>query len=250
MSSEKAIKYLLFDLDGCLYSADSGYVEHTRKQLFRYIWNQGWVSSSSDVELTESQQLEIAERFWRPLFTKYNQTYRGLKEAGLEIDYDDYWSTCRAGTSNFLKEDKDLRSLLLQLPQKKYIVSNCNEKEVMEALNCLGVSDLFERVFGAKAMLPYCKPEKEAFQKILDELGHVNPTECCMFEDSFKNLKTCNEMGMQTVFVLSEIHVREEGVQSKDHEILDAVVPTLSEANGNSLRAQMPHLFSELQHVT
>ena len=149
-----------------------------------------------------------------------------------------------------MKEDKDLRELLLKLPQKKYIVSNCNETEVMEALQCLGVADLFERVFGAKAMLPYCKPEKEAFEKILGEIGliqgQVDPGECCMFEDSFKNLKTCHEMGMATVFVLSEIHVREEGVQEKDREILSAVVPTLSEASGETLRAQMPQLFKNM----
>ena len=245
-SSKKPIKYLLFDLDGCLYSADSGYVAHSRKQLFQYIWDQGWVTNDdSSSNMTEAEKLKAAETFWRPLFTKYNQTYRGLKAAGLDINWDDYWSTCRKGTADWLSEDQPLRSLLDQLPQRKFVVSNCNETEVIEALDCLGITDCFERIYGAKAMLPYCKPEKEAFQKIIDDIGGgITPQECCMFEDSYKNLVTCDKMGMETVFVLSEIHVREEGVSEKDREMLSAVVPTLSEASGDTLRAQLPRLFS------
>lgn len=248
MSSQKPIKYLLFDLDGCLYSADSGYVAHSRKQLFKYIWDQGWIESTkSGASLSEEEKLKAAETFWRPLFTKYNQTYRGLKEAGLNIDWDDYWSTCRRGTADWLNEDKPLRTLLEQMPMRKFVVSNCNEVEVTEALDCLGITDQFERIYGARAMLPHCKPEKEAFQKILDDIAEngesIDPSECCMFEDSYKNLVTCDKMGMETVFVLSEIHVKEEGVSEKDREMLSAVVPTLSEASGDTLRAQLPRLF-------
>jgi hypothetical protein len=33
---------------------------------------------------------ESAEEYWRPLFTKYNQTLRGLKAAGHEVDDEEY----------------------------------------------------------------------------------------------------------------------------------------------------------------
>ena len=188
------------------------------------------------------ENLEDAEPFWRPHFQKYNQTYRGLKAAGLEIDYDDYWATCRAGVDQFLGEDKALKSFLESLPQKKYVVSNCNETQVHEALDVLGISKCFSGVYGAKFMLPHCKPEPQAFQKVLDDL-QVDPTECAMFEDSYKNLVTCNNMGMATVFVESEIHVREEGVQEFHHSILDAVVPTLSDENGTIMREKCPRLY-------
>jgi pyrimidine 5'-nucleotidase len=233
MPQPKPLKYLLFDLDGTLYPADGGYVKHTRQQLFQYIFDQGWVEKRED-----------AEAFWRPYFTKYNQTFRGLTEAGVKIDYDDYWATCRRGTADFLKEDKELRSFLESLPAKKYVVSNCNEKEVIEALECLGVLDLFETpIYGAKAMLPYCKPEVEAFTKILDHIGATDPAECCLFEDSYKNCRSASKMGMATVFVESEIHVKEEGVSEKDREELDAVVSTLSDPTGQQLRTQLPRLF-------
>ena len=232
MSGEKAIKVLLFDLDGCLYDADGGYVTHTRSQLFKYIYNQGWV-----------ENLEDAEAFWRPHFQKYNQTYRGLVAAGLEIDYDDYWATCRAGVDQFLSEDKALKSFLESLPQKKYVVSNCNETQVYEALDIMGISNCFAGVYGAKFMLPYCKPEREAFQKVLDDLRVNDPSECAMFEDSYKNLVTCHSMGMACVFVESDIHVKEEGVQESHYSILDAVVPTLSDMNGAMMRKKFPGLY-------
>lgn len=225
------LKVLLFDLDGCLYSADGGYVTHTRGQLFEYIHAQGWV-----------EHLEDAEAFWRPHFKKYNQTYRGLKEAGLTINYDEYWESCRAGTRDFLHEDKPLRDFLESLPQEKYIVSNCNEKEVIEALDALGIRDIFAGIYGAKFMLPYCKPEKEAFQKVLDDLRITNPSQCVMFEDSYKNLVTCKQMGMATVFVESEIHVKEEGVTLSDRAILDAVVPTLS-IDPEIMKEKYPRLY-------
>ena len=232
MASKKPLNHLFFDLDGCLYDADGGYVTHTRKQLFQYIHKQGWV-----------ENLEDAEAFWRPHFQKYNQTYRGLKAAGLEIDYDDYWATCRAGVDQFLTEDKALKSFLESLPQKKYVVSNCNERQVHEALDVMGISDCFAGVYGAKFMLPHCKPEREAFQKVLDDLRVTDPSECAMFEDSYKNLVTCHSMGMACVFVESEIHVREEGVQKSHYSILDAVVPTLSDENGQMMKSRCPRLY-------
>ena len=231
--TKKPLKVLLFDLDGCLYDADGGYVTHTRQQLFKYIHNQGWV-----------ENLEEAEAFWRPKFQQYNQTYRGLKAAGLEIDYDDYWATCRAGVDLFLSEDKALKSFLESLPQKKYVVSNCNETQVHEALSVMGIGGCFSGVYGAKFMLPHCKPEPQAFQKVLDDL-QADPTECAMFEDSYKNLVTCNEMGMATIFVESEIHVREEGVNASHHAMLDAIVSTLSDEDGAIMREKYPRLYLE-----
>ena len=86
---------LLFDLDGTLYSADCGYVEHTRSNIFEYIYQRGWVPRD-----------ESAEDYWRPKFQKYHQSLRCWKATGHEIpNEDEYWNFTRQGVEKFLNKD-------------------------------------------------------------------------------------------------------------------------------------------------
>ena len=48
--------------------------------------------------------------------------------------------------------------------------------------------------------MPHCKPEPEAFQKVLDSVGAAAETSV-MFEDSMKNVRACKALGMRTVFI-------------------------------------------------
>lgn len=57
-----------------------------------------------------------------------------------------YWAFMRAGSEKFLHNDIPLQSLLMALPQRKFIMTNCAEKQAKEALDVLGVTDLFEKV--------------------------------------------------------------------------------------------------------
>ncbi len=230
---------LLFDLDGCLYDADCGYVQHQRRQLFELIYLKGWVSRD-----------ESAEDYWRPLFKKYNQTLRGLKAAGHDIDDAEYWDHCRAGEENFLKEDLPLRSFLESLPktQKKYIFTNAGEKSAKKCLELMGIGDQFDHVYGSDFMKDVCKPETEAFHRVLHDIDPTgtliaDPTRVCMFEDSYKNLVTADALGMGTVFVESEIHVAEEGVTAEQKAILSCTVNTLSDENGATIKERFPRLF-------
>lgn len=45
-----------------------------------------------------------------------------------------------------------MRALLESLPQPKYLVTNCREKEALQALEALGLGGVFKGVFGADAM--------------------------------------------------------------------------------------------------
>jgi hypothetical protein len=102
----------------------------------------------------------------------------------------------------------------------------------------------FRYVYGSDFMGTVCKPEKEAFQKVLD---HINPGQdpcrVVMFEDSYKNLVTANSMGMSTVFVESEIHVKEEGVTLEQKAMLSCTVNTLSDEGGAAISEKFPRLF-------
>ncbi|CAN0178896.1 unnamed protein product [Ascophyllum nodosum] len=196
--------------------------------------------------MSEKLGVEEPEKVWRPLFQKYNQSAKGLRVGGgYEFDIDEFWSFTRSGADEFLKEaPQGLKSALENLPQaKKYVFTNCNEKEAEEALEILGIRQHFKGVFGAAAMGDTCKPDREAFDIVLEAIG-ADPTKTAMFEDSFKNLVTAKALGMSTVFVQSET-AREEGVDGLQLESgVDAVVDEVTESE---LRAKAPWLWTEQQ---
>lgn len=234
-NSNNNIKTLLFDLDGTLYSANNGYIEHIRSNIFEFIYRQGFVTRD-----------ESAEAFWRPIFKKYNQTYRGLRASGYNFDEKEYWSFHRQGMEKFLNRDDSLRKNLEKMKCKEmYIFTNCHEDQAIEALKHLGIDDLFSRVFGAGFMGDYCKPEIEVFEKIFHELKIDDPSSVCLFEDSYKNLVSARSLGIATVFVES-ITATEEGVNDDDKNILNAVISSLSDDESISiLQEKIPSLFHD-----
>ena len=57
-------------------------------------------------------------------------------------------------------------------------------------------------VFAVDDVLPACKPEPEAFEKIFKKLGgDTKPHECVMVEDSMKNIRVAKALGMRTVLI-------------------------------------------------
>ncbi|CAM9091109.1 unnamed protein product, partial [Ectocarpus fasciculatus] len=108
---------LIFDLDGTLYPAGE-YTRHIRKNLFEFMHEHGMV-----------EDLEAAAAVWRPLFQRYNQSYKGLVSGGFQFDRDQYWRRHRAGGELFVSKDEDLRETLLKIPYEKVIFTNCREAE-------------------------------------------------------------------------------------------------------------------------
>ena len=57
------------------------------------------------------------------------------------------------------------------------IFTNCREREAMEALELLGVADLFQGILGTDFMGEFCKPEKVCNTSIIHGMaisGRVN----------------------------------------------------------------------------
>merc|ERR1712176_574081 len=68
--------------------------------------------------------------------------------------------------------------------------------------DALGLRSLFSDtcVFGVEDVMPACKPEAEAFQKVFKAIGTA-PERAVMFEDSMKNVRACKALGMHTVLI-------------------------------------------------
>ena len=230
---------LLFDLDGTLYDQACGYEEHIHNNIYQFMVEQ--TGGKFDAITT----IEKAKQVWKPIFARYNLTKRGLIGEGYEFDGTVYDNFIRQGAHHYIRSDPELREFLLTLPHesRKVVFTNAPESSAHEILQILGVADLFETVLGGADFLgdTICKPEREAFDKVLEYLGMIDcPDRICFFEDSFMNLRAGKELGFTTVFVKSSTLVN-EGRSSDELAQFDAVVEGKV---GMELKALLPDLFT------
>eukprot|EP00891_Asterochloris_glomerata_P009478 jgi/Astpho2/9478/fgenesh1_pg.00145_%23_73_t len=161
-----------------------------------------------------------AEAVWRPLFKQTNQSLKGLRVGGYAFQTDEYWDFIRKDADKFLKPDPEVdlllhvRACLQSLPQRKWLLTNCNEKHAGIALELLGLQDQFDGVLGANFMGDFCKPDPEAFEKVFKCIGAV-PSRTAMFEDSLKNLVQAKKLGLATVLIAGKTALEEQGTTAR-----------------------------------
>jgi putative hydrolase of the HAD superfamily len=101
------------------------------------------------------------------------------------------------------EKDTELIEMLESCPLKMVAFSNGPRKYVLRVLKEMGLDLVFpdDRVFTVNDVLPACKPEQEAFQKVFDAIGVTDPSHCVMVEDSMKNIRAAKELGMSTLLI-------------------------------------------------
>jgi putative hydrolase of the HAD superfamily len=239
-ASHHGVDILLFDLDGTLYNHDCGYEEEIHSNIFKFM------VEAQGGKFDAIATIEQAQSTWQPIFDKYNLTKRGLIGEGYVFDSKYYDTFIRQGASKYFDRDPELRSFLESFPSRmrKVVFTNAPESSANEILDLLGVKDLFDDVLGTDFMeSKYCKPEKQAFLKVLQHL-QVPPSEyhrVCYFEDSFKNLKAGKKLGFRTVFVMSKTLTNEgSSAQELEAQQFDAI---LHGKVDTELKQLMPELW-------
>jgi putative hydrolase of the HAD superfamily len=223
-------------LDGTLYAIENGYEDACRARVFSFM-----------VDELGFENANAAKNAWRPQFAKYNQTLKALRAGlGLEFDTETYWTRTRGDPRAFLTPNAEARESLRRADAaraarisraepgslnglkklKKYVLTNCAEKQAKESLAALGLLDAFDGVFGADAMGDTCKPCVEAFRRV-QKIAGFDYARTAFFEDSVKNLAAAKTLGATTVLVASAT-AREEGTRSDGFEpdhVVAAVTP-------------------------
>ena len=235
---------LVFDLYGVLYPASNGYLENVRGNQRKF--------------LTEkfSLSLEDARRARKEAFEKHNQTLKGLRSLGFAVEHDEFTEYVRKGYDEYLSCDlrvnKTLERLKMACSKRKgkmVLMTNTAEKQARKCLRALNIDEkLFEDgIYGSSFMGDNAKPMPEAFEMVCEDIG-VSPKECVMFEDSFKNLKTCVALGMGGVFVSGEtlemelVGGGEKNEDKSDKGELNAVANVVVESIGDLFEVR-PELF-------
>ena len=233
---------LVFDLDGVLYPASNGYLEKVRNNQRNYLIEKHGVSE------------EEARKIRKEAFAKHNQTLKGLRSLGFDVDHDEFTEYVRKGMYEYLSRDERVNETLERLKKrcaasaskkgKMVLMTNTAEKQARKCLDALEIDEkLFEDgIFGSSFMGDCAKPMPEAFEMVCRDIG-VSPKECIMFEDSFKNLKTCvSVLGMGGVFVAGETLEMELSGKTDARTELDSVANVVVESIGDLFEV-CPEMF-------
>jgi len=195
---------LIFDIDDTLYPQSCGFSEHRNGPV---------VAKFMVDELGFGSEAE-ALALRTEMFQKYHSTLKGLKvasdEGRLPRPFDmyslgRYWAA-HCDFAGHLAPNPALRAQLGELAALGYnmcVFTNAPRAYGLRCLETLGVRDVFPdaNVFAVEDVMPACKPERAAFERVLAGVGASSAETCVMFEDSMKNVRACKALGMKTVFV-------------------------------------------------
>jgi len=180
---------LFFDLDDTLYPNGNGLWEAILRRMSLYMAER--VGLSWDV---------IPEKR-RMFYETYGTTLRGL-QVHYQVDPDDYLDYVHdLSLENYLQPSPRLRSLLMSLPQCRWIFTNADADHAQRVLNILEIQDCFEGIIDVRAVDFACKPEVIAYQRALTLAGESDAAKCVLLDDSPPNLEAAHQLGFTTVLV-------------------------------------------------
>lgn len=241
--SSKEVTTIIFDVDDTLYDVGCGFTAHRN----------GAIVHKYMVDHLKFPSMEAAKAVRDEYFAKYHATAKALTVAQQEGRFPpgaptfetkhlaQYWAD-NCDYSMLGPPPAGLKEALLKSHLTLVAFSNGPRTYVKKVLMALDLFDLFgdERLYAVDDVLPYCKPEAEAFQKIFSQIGNPSPESCIMVEDSMKNIRQAKALGMKTVLVTGK---------SEDGRILPEDRPETSDAAVDASVAtidEFPSVFSKL----
>ena len=148
----------------------------------------------------------------KDLFHRYGTTMRGMmtEEA---ICPDAYLSFVHDIDLSDMPLDHELDRMIGALPGKKHIFTNGTVQHAENVLTAFGVRHHFDQIFDIVAADYIPKPEQHAFDQFMQKTK-IDPTGAVMIEDMARNLQPAAALGMQTVWLNSNIEWATRGADS------------------------------------
>lgn len=170
-------------------------------------------------------------------------------------DLSEYWAT-KLDFAMLGGKKPQLLQDLKDCPLNLIAFSNGPRKYVKRVLIEMGLFDVFgeDRLFAVDDVAPACKPEKEAFDRVLAAVGVSSPEECVMVEDSMKNIRQSRTLGMKTVLVagkgkltgqVSEQSLAAEATKPGDAPVHDDPAVDIAIETIEELRKAVPSLWDK-----
>ena len=138
----------------------------------------------------------------KDLFYRYGTTMRGLMvEENLAPE--DYLHFVHDIDVSDLPRETELDQLLADLPGRKHIFTNGTVPHAENILDAYGIRHHFDHIFDIVGADFVPKPEQKAFDSFVATTG-IDPLGAVMVEDMARNLEPAHELGMRTVWLVSD----------------------------------------------
>jgi putative hydrolase of the HAD superfamily len=176
----KHVENWVFDLDNTLYPPKVRLFDEIELKMTE------WISNKLKISTQEADQLR--KRYWKAY---------GTSLAGLMREYQikpyEYLSYVHDISFQNLVKDPKLHARINSLPGRKIVYTNGTAEYAKNVLGALGLSDLFESIYGVEDADFYPKPERKAYEIIFKKDG-LDPLKSAMFEDEYRNLNIPKQM--------------------------------------------------------
>jgi len=180
------LEFILFDLDNTLYPRSCGLFDHIDNLINRYLEEEVKIPAD-EVDARRRAYLEA-----------HGTTLNGLIRHH-QVDPHDYLKFVHdVPLGDYLTPDPDLKAMLTELPQKKYIFSNASNEHCRKVLDFLGLQDCFTAIYDINYFNFRPKPEIAVYQELLDDIG-AQPEAGVMIDDMEINLQPADDLGMATI---------------------------------------------------
>lgn len=184
--------FLFIDLDDTVYSNKCGLWDQIKQRINLFMHECLHLSWEEIPDLRAN------------LLKTYGTTMRGLS-ALYNIDPQEYLQYVHdIPLNNYIKPDPELKEILQSYPQRKAIFTNADARHAKRVTTIMGIHDCFEKIIDIHAISPHCKPQPEAYQIALRQVGETNPGSCVMMDDSLTNLLSARDIGFFTIRVGSD----------------------------------------------
>jgi pyrimidine 5'-nucleotidase len=184
---------LFFDLDDTLYDSRNGLWRAIRDRMSAYM--------EERLGLSPVEVPELRRRF----FETYGTTLRGLQKH-YEVDADEYLAFVHdVPLERYIQPNPELRSIMLDLPQERWIFTNADADHAVRVIRTLGMDGCFQGIIDVRALNFYCKPEVQAFEKALIIAGNPNPGQCMIFDDSIRTTAAAKSIGLVSVLISPQV---------------------------------------------
>jgi putative hydrolase of the HAD superfamily len=206
------IRDWIFDLDNCLYPANSRLFDLIDARMTAYI------ERLLKVDSTEARRVQKMH------FHGSGTTLAGLMKYH-DVDPHHFMGDVHDIPLDRLARDDRLVNALARLPGRKFIHTNGNADYAWKVLQRLGIAaevDHLHDIFAAD-LTP--KPEVHGYRKLLDQF-EIDPTKALMVEDMVRNLAPAKQLGMTTVWVDNG---SERGNHGFEESIVDVRVTDVGE---------------------
>ena len=178
------LKAVVFDFDETLYHVGEypSLIADTYQQVSSLIQKKLHLSAEKAME-----KLLFYE-------DKYGTPFAGLlQDYGIPISEQSY-----VVDVSCVDKKPHLKKQLDDITEQKILFTNGLSCYFSLALKQMGIEDCFDAILSSDDFGKYPKPHPYAFQLLLEKIGFL-PTECVLFEDSFRNIQIAKTMGFTTV---------------------------------------------------